>query len=224
MCTATGTRRRRRGSQREIAQGHDVLLEIDWQGAAQVRRLIPDAVAHLHPAAVARLAAASAWRSAGQDSPEVIARRLEAAREEMRALRRVRLCYYESGLCESRRRPVRDRARGAPRRAAAGGAARGAHAAIASNPRTARGTPWPASPSKTVSTRFPTASSSRSRRPTARARSAPAAAPLVDAGPRQADRHRAARNRRRQGRHRNAAEGARADAASRRVRRRVEPR
>ncbi len=28
----------------EIAAGHDVLLEIDWQGAAQVHRLIPDAV------------------------------------------------------------------------------------------------------------------------------------------------------------------------------------
>ena len=33
-------------------------------------------------------------------------------------------------------------------------------------------------------------------------------APLVDAGPRQAHRDRAARNRGRQGRHRNAAEGA----------------
>ena len=28
----------------QIAAGHDVLLEIDWQGAAQVHRLIPDAV------------------------------------------------------------------------------------------------------------------------------------------------------------------------------------
>ena len=29
---------------REMEPGHDVLLEIDWQGAAQVRRLIPEAV------------------------------------------------------------------------------------------------------------------------------------------------------------------------------------
>ena len=37
----------------QVASGQDVLLEIDWQGAAQVRRLIPDSV-HLHPAAVDR--------------------------------------------------------------------------------------------------------------------------------------------------------------------------
>ena len=34
--------------------GSDVLLEIDWQGAPQVRRLVPDSVHDLHPAAVAR--------------------------------------------------------------------------------------------------------------------------------------------------------------------------
>ena len=28
----------------QVAAGQDVLLEIDWQGAAQVRRLIPDSV------------------------------------------------------------------------------------------------------------------------------------------------------------------------------------
>ena len=55
---------------REIAHGHDVLLEIDWQGAAQVRRLIPDAVHDLHPAAVARTRCASAWKGAARTRPK----------------------------------------------------------------------------------------------------------------------------------------------------------
>jgi guanylate kinase len=67
----------------EIAQGHDVLLEIDWQGAEQVRRLIPDAVLiFILPPSLASLRERLEKR--GQDTPEVIARRLDAAREEMR--------------------------------------------------------------------------------------------------------------------------------------------
>jgi len=67
----------------EIARGHDVLLEIDWQGAAQVHRLRPDAVLiFILPPSLASLRERLEKR--GQDAPEVIARRLEAAREEMR--------------------------------------------------------------------------------------------------------------------------------------------
>ena len=67
----------------QIALGHDVLLEIDWQGAEQVRRLIPDAVLiFILPPSLASLRERLEKR--GQDAPEVIARRLEAAREEMR--------------------------------------------------------------------------------------------------------------------------------------------
>ena len=67
----------------EIEAGHDVLLEIDWQGAQQVRRLIPEAV-HIFilPPSLASLKERLEKR--GQDTPEVIVRRLEAAREEMR--------------------------------------------------------------------------------------------------------------------------------------------
>jgi guanylate kinase len=67
----------------EVQQGHDVLLEIDWQGAQQVRRLIPEAV-HIFilPPSLASLKERLEKR--GQDAPEVIVRRLEAAREEMR--------------------------------------------------------------------------------------------------------------------------------------------
>jgi guanylate kinase len=67
----------------EVVRGHDVLLEIDWQGAAQVRRMIPDAV-HIFilPPSLASLKERLEKR--GQDSAVVIERRLEAAREEMR--------------------------------------------------------------------------------------------------------------------------------------------
>jgi guanylate kinase len=67
----------------QVAQGRDVLLEIDWQGAAQVRRLIGDAVLiFILPPSLASLRERLEKR--GQDSAEVIERRLEAAREEMR--------------------------------------------------------------------------------------------------------------------------------------------
>ena len=66
----------------QLAAGHDVLLEIDWQGAAQVRAKVPDAVSVfiLPPS---REALEQRMRHRGQDSDEVIARRLAAAREEM---------------------------------------------------------------------------------------------------------------------------------------------
>ena len=67
----------------QIAEGHDVLLEIDWQGAAQVRRIISSAVLiFILPPTLASLKERLERR--GQDSGDVIARRLEAAREEMR--------------------------------------------------------------------------------------------------------------------------------------------
>lgn len=34
----------RKNVEAEVSRGHDLLLEIDWQGARQVRRLIPEAV------------------------------------------------------------------------------------------------------------------------------------------------------------------------------------
>jgi guanylate kinase len=65
------------------AEGKDIVLEIDWQGAAQVRKLMPDAVqVFILPPSLASLKERLEKR--GQDSPEVFARRLDAAREEMR--------------------------------------------------------------------------------------------------------------------------------------------
>jgi len=65
-----------------LAQGKDVLLEIDWQGARQVRLRVPDAVSVfiLPPS---RAALEQRMRKRGQDSEATIAQRLAAAREEM---------------------------------------------------------------------------------------------------------------------------------------------
>ena len=69
--------------QGQVAAGQDVLLEIDWQGAAQVRRLIADSV-HIFilPPSIEALRVRLTKRA--QDPPETIAQRLTAAREEMR--------------------------------------------------------------------------------------------------------------------------------------------
>jgi len=64
------------------AAGDDILLEIDWQGAAQIRRLIPEAVGiFILPPSFETLVARLNKRA--QDAPDVIARRLAAAREEI---------------------------------------------------------------------------------------------------------------------------------------------
>lgn len=66
----------------QLCAGKDVLLEIDWQGARQVRAKVPNAVSVfiLPPS---RQALEQRMRSRGQDSEETIQRRLAAAREEM---------------------------------------------------------------------------------------------------------------------------------------------
>ena len=66
-----------------LAQGLDVLLEIDWQGARQVRQQIPEAksIFILPPS---KKALEMRMRSRGQDTEQVIAQRLDAAREEIK--------------------------------------------------------------------------------------------------------------------------------------------
>lgn len=65
-----------------LKAGFDVILEIDWQGAAQVRRLYPQAISiFVLPPSVAALA--QRLNSRGQDSAETIAKRVAAARTEM---------------------------------------------------------------------------------------------------------------------------------------------
>lgn len=68
--------------EKQLASGRDILLEIDWQGAAQVRKLMPHAISiFILPPSLAALEARLKGR--GQDSEEVIARRLHAAQEDI---------------------------------------------------------------------------------------------------------------------------------------------
>lgn len=67
---------------REIAQGRDILLEIDWQGATQVRNKFPDCIGiFILPPSLAALELRLKGRN--QDSADVIAKRLQAAREDI---------------------------------------------------------------------------------------------------------------------------------------------
>jgi guanylate kinase len=66
----------------QIKADRDVILEIDWQGARQVKSKFPDAVMiYILPPSLVVLEARI--RSRGLDSAEVIATRLLAAKEEM---------------------------------------------------------------------------------------------------------------------------------------------
>ncbi|MDP1682313.1 MAG: guanylate kinase [Burkholderiales bacterium] len=66
----------------QLASGVDILLEIDWQGAAQVRKLMPQAISiFVLPPSPAALRERLTGR--GQDSEQIIAGRLAAAREDM---------------------------------------------------------------------------------------------------------------------------------------------
>ncbi|WP_286240500.1 guanylate kinase [Neptuniibacter halophilus] len=68
--------------EQQLEQGLDVILEIDWQGAQQVRRLMPDcrSVFILPPS---REALQQRLTGRGQDSEDVIALRMSEAASEM---------------------------------------------------------------------------------------------------------------------------------------------
>lgn len=65
-----------------LAQGLDVVLEIDWQGARQVRRRFPQAVSiFIAPPSIDALRERLSGR--GQDSAEIVERRMADARSEL---------------------------------------------------------------------------------------------------------------------------------------------
>lgn len=65
-----------------LAKGKDIILEIDWQGAEQVRRLIPTCIGiFILPPSKDTLD--DRLHGRGQDSEEIITKRLAEAREEI---------------------------------------------------------------------------------------------------------------------------------------------
>jgi guanylate kinase len=70
------------GVRGQLTQGQDVVLEIDWQGARQVRDRFPEAVSiFVVPPSIDVLRERLAGRA--QDSAEVVARRMADARSEL---------------------------------------------------------------------------------------------------------------------------------------------
>ena len=66
----------------ELSRGHDVVLDIDWQGARQVREAFAGAVSvFVLPPSIDALRSRLVER--GQDSAEIIDRRMRAARSEL---------------------------------------------------------------------------------------------------------------------------------------------
>jgi len=65
----------------QLAEGLDVILEIDWQGARQVRELMPDAIS-IFILPPSNEALRERLRGRGQDSEEIIERRMRDAVSE----------------------------------------------------------------------------------------------------------------------------------------------
>jgi guanylate kinase len=66
----------------QLRQGHDVILEIDWQGAQQVRRAMPQCVS-IFILPPSRRALAERLTRRATDSAQIIARRLADATADM---------------------------------------------------------------------------------------------------------------------------------------------
>ena len=79
------------------AKGLDLVLEIDVQGAAQVKQKLPESIAiFILPPSRAELE--RRLRSRGQDSDEEIARRLAKARAEIEAFRKYDYCVVNDNV------------------------------------------------------------------------------------------------------------------------------
>ncbi len=104
-----------------MQEGCDMVLEIDWQGAQQMRRQFPEAVSiFILPPSIAELE--NRLRRRGADSEDVIARRVAGALGEMRHVGEfdfviinndldVALGELKAAVCASRLRFPRQRAR-----------------------------------------------------------------------------------------------------------------
>jgi guanylate kinase len=72
----------RAGIEAQLARGRDIILEIDWQGARQVRWALPGSVG-IFILPPSRQALEERLRARGQDDASVIARRMRDAVSEM---------------------------------------------------------------------------------------------------------------------------------------------
>ena len=80
------------------------MLEIDWQGARQVRKAFPDAVSiFILPPPPVLPELERRLRGRGQDSEEAIQRRLQGAREEIAHLREFDYVIINKEFEEARR-------------------------------------------------------------------------------------------------------------------------
>ena len=85
-----------------LEAGHDLVLEIDWQGAQQVRRLVEQTVGvFILPPSIAELE--RRMRERAQDSESVIQGRLAAAREELSHLSEFEYAIINNDFDEARR-------------------------------------------------------------------------------------------------------------------------
>lgn len=72
----------RRKIMRDLQEGHDIILEIDWQGALQIREIFPLAtLIFILPPSWEELK--NRLHGRAEDSPETIAKRLDNAAEEI---------------------------------------------------------------------------------------------------------------------------------------------
>lgn len=65
-----------------LTEGHDVILEIDWQGAAQVRQIIPETIG-IFILPPSREVLRERLTNRGQDDADVIEQRMSEARDEI---------------------------------------------------------------------------------------------------------------------------------------------
>jgi guanylate kinase len=86
-----------------LERGQDLVLEIDWQGAQQVRELYPACIGiFILPPAIEELE--RRMRARGQDSEAVIRRRLENALEELAHASEFKYAIINKDFDEARRR------------------------------------------------------------------------------------------------------------------------
>jgi guanylate kinase len=72
----------KRWIENQLSGDHDVLLEIDWQGASQLKGIFPNLMGiFILPPSLAELR--KRLESRGKDAPEAIERRMASAREEI---------------------------------------------------------------------------------------------------------------------------------------------